>query len=108
MITLTIIVLYSILIIWAMVAVLLYQRQLTKEKGETLVAVKLNIVLPFLLLLALAYGTLFLQPLVYSNSHHLPTTFNVKAILRQLAMLIQLVAIVFYPMYAWGIFPLIS
>ena len=102
MINLIVILLYVSLIIWVLGAILVYQRQLAKEKGESLIAVRLNIFLPFILLFGLIYGTLFLQPAVYSITHRLPTTVNVKDVVKKIAMLIQIAAIIFYPMYAWG------
>ena len=40
--------------------------------------------------------------MVYGISHHLPSAFDMRAILKQGAMLIELIAIIYYPMYAWG------
>lgn len=101
-IQLLITVIYAVLILWAMIAILMYQKELSKEKGETLMVVRLNIILPFVLFILLDYGSLFIQPLVYGISHHLPSSFNMRAILKQGAMLIELIAIIYYPMYAWG------
>ena len=53
-------VIYAVLIPWAMIAMLMYQKELSKEKGETLMVVRLNIILPFVLFILLAYGSLFI------------------------------------------------
>lgn len=101
-IQLLITVIYAVLILWAMIAILMYQKELSKEKGETLMVVRLNIILPFVLFILLAYVSLFIQPMVYGISHHLPSFFDMRVILKQGAMLIELIAIIYYPMYAWG------
>lgn len=56
-IQLVITVVYAVLILWAMLAILMYQKELSKEKGETLMAVRINILLPFILFILLAYGS---------------------------------------------------
>lgn len=102
MIQLVITVVYAVLILWAMLAILTYQKELSKEKGETLMAVRINILLPFILFILIVYGSLFIQPMVYRLENHLTSPVDVRAILKQGTMLIELIAIIYYPMYAWG------